>query len=145
MDVSGEPGDPRIFETPLATHCCSQRPNHSAMTHPSKTDRHQWHQLHVGHNSESIDSCDQPCNLAQIRSKLIFDKWLRNTIGNLLNASRSYVWHFIAIHEFKLQLPAADAPIRTRNRDFRPLWPWNWTDDLENNMAPILCHLWLCA
>ena len=33
---------PRILETPLATHCCSQRLNHSAMTHPSKTD---WHQL----------------------------------------------------------------------------------------------------
>ena len=34
-------GNPRILETPLATHYCSQRPNHSAMTHPSKTD---WHQ-----------------------------------------------------------------------------------------------------
>ena len=26
----------------VATHCCSQGPNYSAMTHPSKTD---WHQL----------------------------------------------------------------------------------------------------
>ena len=36
-------GNPRIsLETPLAAHCWSQRINHSAMTHPSKTD---WHQL----------------------------------------------------------------------------------------------------
>ena len=35
-------GDPRILETPLATDSCSQRLNHSGMTHPSKTD---WHQL----------------------------------------------------------------------------------------------------
>ena len=35
--------NPRIsLETPLAAHCWSQRINHSAMTHPSKTD---WHQL----------------------------------------------------------------------------------------------------
>ena len=35
------PGDPRILETPLATHCCSQRLDNSVMTHPSKMD---WHQ-----------------------------------------------------------------------------------------------------
>ena len=35
-------GDPIISETPLAAQCCSQRPNHSAITHLSKTD---WHHL----------------------------------------------------------------------------------------------------
>ena len=35
-------GDPRILETPLAAHCCSQRPNHLAMTHPPKA---YWYQL----------------------------------------------------------------------------------------------------
>ena len=38
--ASVEPGTPES-QTPLATHCCSQRLNHSAMTHPSKTDLHQ--------------------------------------------------------------------------------------------------------
>ena len=28
---------------------------------------------------------------------------------------------------------------------FCPLWPWNLTDDLEINTAPILCHFNLCA
>ena len=35
-------GDPIILQAPLAAHCCSQRPSHSAITDPSKTD---WHQL----------------------------------------------------------------------------------------------------
>ena len=31
-----------MIETPLAANCFSQRPNHSAKTHPSKAD---WHLL----------------------------------------------------------------------------------------------------
>ena len=28
---------------------------------------------------------------------------------------------------------------------FCPMWPWNLTDDLENNRAPLLCYIKLCA
>ena len=38
----GWTGDPRILETPHAPHCCSQRLNHSAMTHPSKRIGTSW-------------------------------------------------------------------------------------------------------
>ena len=47
-------GNPRIFETPLAPHCCSQRLNHSAMTHSSKRIGTSWTVSHIGYNSESI-------------------------------------------------------------------------------------------
>ena len=45
-------GDPRILETPLAAHCCSQRPNHSAMTHPSKRIGTSSAVSHTGYSSE---------------------------------------------------------------------------------------------
>ena len=47
-------GDHGIFETPFATHCCSQRLNQSAMTHPSKRIGTSWAVSHTGYNSESI-------------------------------------------------------------------------------------------
>ena len=51
-------GNPRILETPLAAHCCSQRLNHSAMIHPSKTD---WQPSGVTHWLQlRVDSGQEP-------------------------------------------------------------------------------------
>ena len=41
LDASSEQGPQNLRDT-FRAHCCSLRPNHSAMTHPSKTN---WHQL----------------------------------------------------------------------------------------------------
>ena len=42
---------------------------------------------------------------------LKFDRWARETIGNLFHAPKSYVCHFIAIHVFKLELSSRNAQI----------------------------------
>ena len=47
-------GDHRILEIPLVAHFCSQRPNHSAMTHPLKRIDTSRAISHIGYNSESI-------------------------------------------------------------------------------------------
>ena len=53
IHASIEP-DPRILKSPLATHCCSQRLNHSAMTLRQKRIGTSWAVSHIGYNSESI-------------------------------------------------------------------------------------------
>ena len=78
--------------------------------------RFQWSASMYNHlskqgKSEAFDSCDRPCDLAQIRSNSIFQPvwpWnltddLKNS-RNLFHAPRSYGCYFIAIHEFKLEL-----------------------------------------
>ena len=69
---------------------------------------------------------------------LKFDGWPRKTIMNLFLAPRSYVCHFIVIW-FELKLPTRHAQIGTKSLVFQPMWPWNLTDDLENNRA-LLCY-----
>ena len=49
---------PRNSETPLVTHCCGQRANHSTVTYSSKNIVISWAVSHIGHNSESIPSRD---------------------------------------------------------------------------------------
>ena len=45
---------PNVSGTPLATYCCSQLANHSAMTFVSKRMGTSWVLSHIGHNYESI-------------------------------------------------------------------------------------------
>ena len=40
---------------------------------------------------------------------LKFDRWPSKTIGHLFNATSSFVYHFIAIGEFKLELQSGNA------------------------------------
>ena len=51
----------------------------------------------------------------------------------------------MAIGEFKLDLQSRNAQFYVKINDFCAVWPWNLTDDLENNKAPLLCHIKLCA
>ena len=53
--------DHRILETPLAAHCCSQRLNHTAMTHPSKAD---WQNLTITGLDYWLDA--KPCQLISV-------------------------------------------------------------------------------
>ena len=53
------------------------------------------------------------------------------TIGHLFYATSSFVHHFVAIGEFKLELQSGNAQSRSNSTIFRAVWPWNLTDDLE--------------
>ena len=65
------------------------------------------------------------------RVTLKFDGWRRKTIGHLFYATLSFVHHFIAIGEFKLELQSRNAQFGSKTMIFLAVWPWNSTDDLE--------------
>ena len=65
------------------------------------------------------------------RVTLEFDGWPCKTIGHLSFAVSSFVQHFIAIGEFKLELLSGNAQFGWNSTIFRAVWPWNLTYDLE--------------
>ena len=86
-------------------------------------------------NSNWSYSPEMP-NLVQIRRFLEpcdLEIWRRpsKTIGHLFYATSSFVQHFIAIGEFKLELQSGNAQFGSNSTIFRAMWPWNLTYDLE--------------
>ena len=75
---------------------------------------------------------------------LKFDGWPSKTIGHLFYATSSFVQHFVAIGELKLELQSGIAQSGSNSTIFRAVWPWNLTDDLENR-APLLSIIKLYA
>ena len=69
------------------------------------------------------------------RVTLQFDGWPWKTIGHLSFAVSSFVQHFIAIVEFKLELQSGNAQFGSNSTIFRAVWPWNLTDDLEKQQG----------
>ena len=67
----------------------------------------------------------------QSRVTLKFDRSPWKTIGHLFYATLSFVQHFIAIGEFKLELQSRNAQSGSNLTIFSAVWPWNLTDDLE--------------
>ena len=65
------------------------------------------------------------------RVTLKFDVWPWKTIGHLFYATSSFVHHFVAIGEFKLELQSGNAQFGSNSTIFSAVWPWNLTDDLE--------------
>ena len=65
------------------------------------------------------------------RVTLKFDIWPWKTIGYLFYAISSFVHHFVAIGEFKLELHSGNAQSGSNWTIFLAVWPWNLTDDLE--------------
>ena len=65
------------------------------------------------------------------RVTLKFHKWLSKTIGQLFYATSSFVHHFVAIGEFKLELQSGNAQFGSNSTIFRVVSPWNLTDDLQ--------------
>ena len=59
-----------------------------------------------------------------------FDGWPCKTIGHLFYSTSSFVHHFVAIGEFKLQLQSGNAQSGSNSTIFRAVRPWNLTDDL---------------
>ena len=91
--------------------------------------------------SEGFESCDRPrvwkrpiwVKIGDILSRvtLKFDGWPWKTIGHLPFAVSSFVQHFIAIGKFKLELQSGNAQFGSNSTNFRAVWPWNLTDDLD--------------
>ena len=91
--------------------------------------------------SEGFESCDRPivrkCPIwvkigdVLYRVTLKFDGWPWKTIGHLSFAVSSFVQHFIAIGEFKLDLQSGNAQFGSNSTIFRAVWPWNLSYDLE--------------
>ena len=65
------------------------------------------------------------------RVTLKFDGWAWKRIRHLSFAVSSFVRHFIAIGEFKLELQSGNAQFGSNSTIFRAVWPWNLTYDLE--------------
>ena len=68
------------------------------------------------------------------RVTLKFDRWPWKTIGHLFYATSSFVHHFVAIGELKLELQSGNAQLGSKVKIddfFLAVWPWNLTDDLE--------------
>ena len=53
------------------------------------------------------------------------------TIGQLSYPTSSFVHHFVAIGEFKLELQSGNAQSGSNSTIFTAVWPWNFMDDLE--------------
>ena len=74
-----------------------------------------------------------------------FYGWCWKTIGHLFYATSSFVHHFVAIGEFKLELQSWNAQSGSNSTIFRAVWLWNLTDDLEKqygtspNLLQALC------
>ena len=62
---------------------------------------------------------------------LQFDGWPWKTMGHLFYAASSFVHHFVAVGEFKLELQSGNALFGSKSTIFLAAWPCNLTDDLE--------------
>ena len=95
--------------------------------------------------SEGFESCDRPIvrkrpiwvKIGDVLSRvtLKFDGWPWKTIGHLSFAVSSFVQHFIAIGEFKLEFQSGNAQFGSNWTIFRAVWPWNLTDDLQQGKS----------
>ena len=110
-------------------------------THTDDNTRRRKLALGKQGKSEGFESCDRPIvrkrpiwvKIGDVLSRVTFkfDRWPWKTIGHLFFAVSSFVHHFIAIGEFKLELQSGNAQFGSNSTIFRTIWPWNLTDDLE--------------
>ena len=105
-----------------------------------RSTRVQWSYMEQG-KSEGFESCDRPIvrkrpiwvKIGDVLSRvtLKLDGWPWKTIGHLSFAVSSFVQHFIAIGEFKLELQSGNAQSRSISTIFLAARPWHLTDDLQ--------------
>ena len=67
------------------------------------------------------------------RATLKFDEWPWKTIGHIFYATSSFVHHFVAIGEFKLELQSGNDQFGSKSTILRAVWPWNLMDDLKKH------------
>ena len=91
-------------------------------------------------NSEGFDSCDWPCNLTQIgfKSSIFQPVWPRNLMDDLKKNRTPHLYYTKLCVSFQNHqwiqtgVTVRKRLIRVKIGDFFcPVWPWNFTDDLE--------------
>ena len=75
------------------------------------------------------------------RVTLKFDKWPWKTIGHLFYATSSFLHHFIAIGEFKLELQSGNAQSGSNSAILAPCDLEIWWMTFKNNRAPLLSNI----
>ena len=107
-------------------------------------------------NSNLSYSLETP-NLVKIgdffsRLTLQFDVWPSETIGHLFYATSSFVHHFLAIGEFKLEIQSRNAQFRSKSTIFFSpvtlqfdVWPWKtiWNLFYATSSASFRSHWWI--
>ena len=106
---------------------------------------HQWIQAGVTVRKRPIQ-----VKIGDILSRvtLKFDGWPWKTIGNLFYSTLSFVHHFKATGEYKLELQSGSTQFGSKSAIFCLVWLWNLTDDqltMKNSRAPLLCCFKHCA
>ena len=113
---------------------------------------HWWIQTAV-----TVHKCSIRVKIGDLLScvTLKFDGWPWQTIGHLFYATSSFVNHFKAIGEFKLEWQSRNAQFRSKSVIFVPCDLEISRMTLKNNEAPFLCnfkiwasfhsHLWIRA
>ena len=78
---------------------------------------------------------------------LKFDRWYWKRIGHLFYSTPSFMHHFVAIYEFKLELQSGNAQFGSNSIISLAVWPWNLMDGWpwKNNRSPLLSNIKLCA
>ena len=104
---------------------------------------------------EGFESCDRPIvrkrpiwvKIGDVLSRvtLKFDGWPWKTIGHLSVAVSSFVQHFIAIGEFKLEFLSGNAQFGSNSTIFRAVWPWNLTYSISQEICTRFRFAVLCC
>ena len=79
------------------------------------------------------------------RLTLKVDRWPLKTIGHLFYIASSFVHHFIAMGEFKLELQTGNAQFGSKSTIFEPCDLEIWRMTLKNNRTHLLSNIKLCA
>ena len=92
---------------------------------------------------ETLNSC-QNCWFFP-RVTLQSGEWSWKTKWHLFYTTSSFVHHFQAISEFKLELQSGNAQFGSKSAIFVPCDPEIWRMTLKNKRAPLVCCFKLCA
>ena len=76
---------------------------------------------------------------------LKFEGWPWKTKGHLFYATLSFVFHFIAIGQFQLELQSRNAQFGSKSTIFFLCDLEIWRMSMKNNRAPLLCYFKLCV
>ena len=93
---------------------------------------HRWIQIGV-----TVRKCSIWVKIDNFLSRvtLKFDRWPWKTIGHLFYVASSFVHHFTAISELKLEIQSGNAQFWSKSTIFLAVWPWNLMDDLQQGKS----------
>ena len=96
--------------------------------------------------SDSPETLSSGQNRRFFLSHIAFDRWSWKRIGHLFYSTSSFMHHFVAICEFKLELQSGNAQFGSKSMIFvsrvtLKFDGWSW----KNNRSPLLSNIKLCA